>query len=286
VLEGEVANSHFGHQLGMCDLNADGDAEIIVGAFMWRFPLDAGRVYVYQGGQALDAIPDLVITGQEDHQKLGETGLAGADLDLDGFNDLCVYSHKPGDRFLIHFGGSFMDRVEEAIAVDPAGLNDEFGSGLAVFSSSDSLTGDGVPDLVVGDYKAFAGPWRCGKVYFFSLFDAPVEIETAPHERQVPPGGQLEYDVQAINTTGEPQTFQAWSEALLPTGFLWQGNPVWGPIERTIAAGDSVEVEKTQRIPWGAPPGQYSWTIRVGPAYPDTVWDTSSFEFTVVDLGW
>ena len=282
VLEGEAWNDHFGYDVAMSDLNADGAAEVIVGAHLWA--PDYGRVYVYRGGEMIDEVPDLIITGQEPDQFLGRSVVTGADLDGDGYQDLCLWSDWP-ERYLVHTGGWFMDRVEEVVLLTPGANGDEFGSGSAMFAGSDSLTGDGTPDLVIGAYKAFfQGLGHAGKVYFFSLVDAPVEIETVPHGRRVPAGGQLRYRVEAENTTDEPQTFRAWSEVTLPNGLLYEGNPIWGPVTRTV--GSSAVAELAQPIPPGAPPGQYSWTVRVGPvwsAYPDSVWDTSSFEFRIVN---
>ena len=282
VLEGEVGNDHFGIDVAMGDLNGDGVAEVIVSAVGWG--PDNGRVYVYRGGEAIDEIPDLVITGQEGGQELGNNIATGADLDGDGYQDLCLWSMWP-ERYVVHYGGSFMDRVEEVVVVTPGANGDCFGSGRALFAGSDSLTGDGIPDLVVGAQKAFfQGLCGAGKVYFFSLVDAPVEIETIPHGRRVPQGGQLRYRIEAENTTDEPQTFRAWSEVTLPNGLLYEGNPVWGPVTRTLES--SAVAELAQPIPPGAPPGQYSWTVRVGPVwsvYPDSIWDTSSFEFKIVE---
>jgi hypothetical protein len=281
VLEGEGWNDHFGGNVAMSDLNGDGAAEVIVSADLCG--PDRGRVYVYRGGETIDEIPDLIMTGQEGDQTLGNNMVTGADLDGDGYQDLCLWSMWP-ERYLVHEGGPFMDRVEEVVVVTPGANGDVFGSGRAMFAGSDSLTGDGTPDLVVGACKAFfQGLGHAGKVYFFSLFDAPVEIATIPHARQIPQGGQLRYRVEADNTTDEPQTFLVWSEVTLPNGLLYEGNPIWGPLTRTV--GSSAVAELAQPIPPGAPPGQYSWTVRVGPVwsvYPDSVWDTSSFEFKIV----
>ena len=282
VLQGEDMNSHFGFDMAMCDLDNEAGAEIIVAAYMWSS--DNGRVYVYRGGEALDAIPDLKITGQEANQRLGGGIVAGVDLNCDGCRDLCVWASYP-DRCLIHMGESRMDRVEEVVVVSPGAWGDCFGSGRALFSSSDSLTGDGIPDLVIGASGSHVqGMYWAGKVYFFSLFDAPVELlDSWPDARRVPAGGQLGYTVVGTAPPPERETCLVWSEVLKPDGFWYEGNPLWGPLERTVAAGDTVTVELTQRIPYATPPGQYSWTVRVGSVYPDSVWDSSSFEFKVVE---
>lgn len=283
VLQGEVANSHFGFAMEMCDLNADGHAEIIVGAPKWRFPPDAGRVYIYRGGQTIDDVPDLILTGQTDHQQLGGHVVALGDLNLDGYRDLCVWANYPR-RILIHAGESFMDRIEEVIVHSPGVSDDWFGSGPAAF---DDLTSDILPDLVVGACGTdLGGAIDAGVVYLYSLMPGPVEIETFPHARRVGLGGQLRYAVGGTNTTEEDQTFYAWSETLMSDGFLYGANPIWGPLERTLAPGDTVVVQLTQPIPLGAELGQYSWTVRVGPVYPDSLWDSSSFEFEVVNRAW
>ena len=286
VLHGEVANAHFGFAVDLCDLDGDGAAEVIVGSPLWRAPNQAsnGRAYVYQGGGVLDDIPDLIVTGQVSHQNLGENVAGLVDLNGDGYGEFCIDVWHP-DRLVLHAGEWRMDRVEEAIAYSPGVSDDWFGSGPASF---EDLTGDGRPDLLVGALGADpGGATNAGVVYFYSLKARPVELlDSWPDARQVPAGGQLGYTVVGTAPPPERQTCLVWSEVLKPDGFWYEGSPLWGPLERTVAAGDTVTVELTQRIPYATPPGQYTWTVRVGAAYPDTVWSSSSFEFKVTNPAW
>gem|GEM_PF-3242851 len=284
VLEGEGSNAHFGIGLAMGDLNADGAAEVIAGATRWCPPnsIANGRAYVYYGGEMLDDIPDVIVTGQTQGQRLGGGVLATTDLNLDGYRDLCIWAQYP-ERFLFHAGEGWMDRVEEAVVVSPGPWNDWFGSGFAAFGVDD-LTGDSLPDLVIGACGVDVDRLQnAGMVYVYSFFHGPVEIRAVPRTPEVHPGERLRYAVGATNTTWRVQTFEVWSGALMPDGFLYEGNPIWGPLERTLAAQDTVVVQLNQRIPPATPPGQYTWTVRVGAAYPDTVWSSSSFEFKVVE---
>jgi len=286
VLQGEVPNSHFGFAMDMCDLNADGDADVIVGALKWRDPIgdEYGRAYIYRGGESIDPVPDLILTGRgTEPQEFGASMAASADLNLDGYRDLCVSAIFP-DRIFIHAGERRMDRVEEVILFSPGVYGDYFGYELATF---EDLTGDDLPDLVLGARGTdIGGAFSAGMVYVFTLVPGPVEIETFPHARQVSPGGELRYALGGTNTTQDVQVLQVWSEVLLPNGFLYEENPIWGPVQRMLAPGDTAVVQLTQPIPLGAELGQYSWTVRVGPVYPDSLWDTSSFEFEVVSRGW
>ncbi|KPJ53128.1 hypothetical protein AMJ39_05665, partial [candidate division TA06 bacterium DG_24] len=252
VLEGEGSNAHFGIGLAMGDLNADGAAEVIAGATRWCPPnsIANGRAYVYYGGEMLDDIPDVIVTGQTQGQRLGGGVLATTDLNLDGYRDLCIWAQYP-ERFLFHAGEGWMDRVEEAVVVSPGPWNDWFGSGFAAFGVDD-LTGDSLPDLVIGACGVDVDRLQnAGMVYVYSFFHGPVEIRAVPRTPEVHPGERLRYAVGATNTTWRVQTFEVWSGALMPDGFLYEGNPIWGPLERTLAAQDTVVVQLNQRIPPG-----------------------------------
>jgi hypothetical protein len=118
--------------------------------------------------------------------------------------------------------------------------------------------------------------WRTAEV-----LTASVNVRALPVNSPVvigPDGGSFPFAVQLTNTTTLPISFQAWSEAAGPLTV----SPVLGPRAVTLPPGTSVTRTLTQRVPAGAPPGTYTYTVAVGD-FPGTV--ISSDSFTVVKQG-
>jgi hypothetical protein len=95
VLTGEFQDDWFGHAVGGGgDVNGDGFDDILVGApfFDARSGTDirsaAGRIYVFLGGSPPDAVPDLLLTGDQADEQLGWALDGGGDIDGDGLDDI------------------------------------------------------------------------------------------------------------------------------------------------------------------------------------------------------
>jgi hypothetical protein len=95
VLTGEFKDDWFGHAVGGAgDVNGDGYGDILVGAPFYdvldgsSFLSAAGRIYVFLGGAAPDAVPDHAVTGTQMDEQLGWSLDGGADADGDGLDDL------------------------------------------------------------------------------------------------------------------------------------------------------------------------------------------------------
>ncbi len=92
TLDAAAAADLFGNSVASAgDVNADGFADVIVGA-----PgndaggAEAGRAYVYYGGRGADAQPDIVLTGAAAFDSYGWSVASAGDVDGDGFDDLIV----------------------------------------------------------------------------------------------------------------------------------------------------------------------------------------------------
>jgi hypothetical protein len=94
-------------------------------------------------------------------------------------------------------------------------------------------------------------------------------------------GTNLGFEVSAINTANHPITLKVWSEALLPGGIPYSGNPVFGPHTVTLPAQSTPSVHLEQYIPDFAPLGTYTYIMKIG-QNDDTVYDRAFFDFTVV----
>ncbi|NQS96923.1 MAG: T9SS type A sorting domain-containing protein [candidate division Zixibacteria bacterium] len=90
-------------------------------------------------------------------------------------------------------------------------------------------------------------------------------------------GGSFNFNIAATNSGTSPVTFDVWTYATLPTGN--QYGPIIFVTDFTIPAGATIERDRTQEVPAGAPPGSYTYDAYVG-VYPDIVWDEDHFDFT------
>jgi hypothetical protein len=90
-------------------------------------------------------------------------------------------------------------------------------------------------------------------------------------------GGSFDYNVAISNGETLPVTFQAWVMVQLPTGSMY--GPVLGPVNLNLQGGASVNRDRTQFVPAGAPPGNYTYFAYVG-QYASVIFDESSFPFS------
>ena len=95
-------------------------------------------------------------------------------------------------------------------------------------------------------------------------------------------GGEFDFNIAVHNTISTPQTFDIWTYATLPNG-----NPV-GPLllveDLTVAGNISVDRDRTQAVPAGAPGGTYYYHACIG-TYPHVVTSSDLFDFEKVGDG-
>ena len=172
VAQTTLTGSAEGQWLGIgavaADLTGDGFDDLAIGEYgSGRFP---GLVHVVVGG-VRDALtldgPSLA--GENDYDHAG-TALAAGDIDGDGVADLAVYAPEAGVYLL---RGPIADSV--ALGMADVVLANEGGlDGDHPIAITEDLTGDGAPDLVMGDSTAGSFDFT-GTVY---LFSAPADGAT------------------------------------------------------------------------------------------------------------
>jgi len=129
-------------------------------------------------------------------------------------------------------------------------------------------TGDFIPtsETAIGWWMA-AGPPPDVSITL-TPYGAPIVIPAS--------GGSFDFNIALTNNETGPATFGAWIMVQLPNG-TWYG-PVLGPVNLTLPGGITINRDRTQAVPGGAPSGTYTYEGRVG-AYPGTIWDSDSFTF-------
>ena len=88
-------------------------------------------------------------------------------------------------------------------------------------------------------------------------------------------GGSFDFNIAASNNEPASAGFSVWTTATLPDG------SEFGPIinvQVTLGAGISIDRDRTQAVPAGAPAGVYSYDAYAG-AYPDLIWAEDHFDF-------
>jgi hypothetical protein len=139
-LLGQVPSGVFGSELAAVgDVNADGFRDLAVLAR----DIGNGRVYLYFGGPAFDAVADLQIDSPNS-LRLGQ--IAGdADLNGDGWGDLCVAGNNSAtseNGVFVFFGGPALDAVADLQ------LASNVPGGGALLCAD--LNGDGWDDVAFG----------------------------------------------------------------------------------------------------------------------------------------
>jgi hypothetical protein len=171
TLTGEAAFNQFGRSVsGAGDVNGDGYADVIVGAWVNDAGgSSAGRAYVYFGGPLADALADLTLTGAAAGDQFGISVSGAGDVNGDGYADVIVgaYLNDSGGsdagRAYVYFGGPLADAVADLTLTGAAAV-DEFGVSV---SGAGDVNGDGYADVVVGAWGNDAGGGSAGRAYVY-----------------------------------------------------------------------------------------------------------------------
>lgn len=157
VFSGQAFNNYFGCSVSSAgDVNNDGFSDIIVGACYYSN--GAGRAYIYLGGQTMDNVADLIISGSN---TFGANVSSAGDINGDGYSDVFVSS---GSSINIYYGGEYMNNQVDIIL---SGYGVQSGSA----SNAGDVNGDGYPDIIAG---AQTGSASGSKVYIY--FGGPLII--------------------------------------------------------------------------------------------------------------
>jgi hypothetical protein len=171
TLTGAVAGDQFGQSVATAgDVNADGYADVIVGAYgSDAGGADAGRAYVFFGGTSPDAVADITLTGDAAGDNFGTAVGSAGHLNGDDHADVVVGAPNSdvgganAGRVYVLFGGKGAD-VTPDLTMCGAAAGDFFGASVG---TAGDVNNDGYADLVVGAYANDAGGTDAGRAYVF-----------------------------------------------------------------------------------------------------------------------
>ncbi|MCP4251622.1 MAG: hypothetical protein GY778_31680, partial [bacterium] len=152
VFEGSADSDLLGHSVSHADVNGDGVQDAIVGV-PWSDAAGAnsGRVQIYFGGSAPDALPDMILNGTDAGDEFGWDVRGAGDLNGDGIGDFIVGARKAeaggysrGQAY-VHYG-SFWGNTTPDLTFSGQADSDFLGSLVA---PAGDVNADGFDDVIV-----------------------------------------------------------------------------------------------------------------------------------------
>lgn len=216
---------------GAGDINADGYADVMVGAVEYAGGYDEGRVYIYLGSTGgISTTPsDTLIKVQPPSTLFGYIIAGAGDIDADGYADVLI-----GDP---HYGGDggityIYKGTPTGLAAVPDSLHAwQLGSGIGTSAcSAGDVNGDGFTDILLGNlgyqtmgnvYLYYGGGNHTGRRNNLRLYNANL---TTPLSAANVPEGTIGIGLLVRSPQGLQKARLVWETR--STGNAFSGNPV------------------------------------------------------------
>jgi hypothetical protein len=171
--ESDQANAWFGRSVGTAgDLNGDGYADVIVGAYLFdNGQTDEGRAFVYQGSASgLSSTASWTAESDQVNAQFGYSVATAGDVNGDGYSDVIVgaffFDNGQSDE-----GRAFLYLGSASGPATLPGWSVESDQGEAALASSvasaGDVNGDGFADLIVGAPDYDNGQMNEGRAYVY-----------------------------------------------------------------------------------------------------------------------
>ncbi len=145
TMTGEAITNSFGYSVSSAgDVNGDGYADIIVGAY--EYSSGTGRVYLYDYFMRNEIVHDYRMSGNYSGSNFGWSVSGAGDLNGDGYSDVIISARGDSGKVYIYFGGASMDTIADLVMTGEA-TNTRFGWSV---SGAGDVNGDGYDDFIVG----------------------------------------------------------------------------------------------------------------------------------------
>ncbi len=171
--EGDQANANFGVSVSTAsDVNGDGYADIIIGAFYYDHgQTDEGMAFVYYGSSAgLSSSPDWTAEGNQTNAELGHSVGTAGDVNGDGYADVIVgapnYEHgqtREGTSW-VYYGSSGGLSSTPCWTAEGNQANAYFGWSVG---TAGDVNGDGYADVIIGAPFYDHGQLDEGRVFVY-----------------------------------------------------------------------------------------------------------------------
>jgi len=171
VFTEEYSEDNFGFGIASAgDVNGDGYSDIIISAIdNDDGGQDAGKVYLYFGGNTMDNFHELTMTGEVAGDNFGYSLASAGDINGDGYSDVIIGANRNdangsnSGKIYIYFGAKEMDNSADIIIAGEAS-EDYFGYSV---SSAGDINGDSFDDFMVGAIQNDENGNNAGKVYIY-----------------------------------------------------------------------------------------------------------------------
>jgi hypothetical protein len=171
--ESDQASAFFGGAVASAgDVNGDGFADVIVGAYLFdNGQTDEGRAFVFLGSATgLEAAAAWTAEGDQVNASFGVSVASAGDVNGDGYSDIVVGAYQ-FDNGQTDEGRAFVYHGSAAGLAAAAAWTAESNQASALFggsvASAGDVNGDGFTDVVVGARQFDAGQTDEGRAFVF-----------------------------------------------------------------------------------------------------------------------